>query len=75
MNAGKVIFIIFLHAPIILFKLFIIYMKYGHKRRWAIYRFRKRLRKEGMPKEVIEMLADEYEKSGSITKLLRNFWV
>ncbi|MCX8173045.1 MAG: hypothetical protein N3F63_00330 [Thermoplasmata archaeon] len=70
-SAVKIILTTAVRLPVLLFRLLFWYLKLGHKRRWATYRFRKRLRKRGLPREIADKLAVEYEELVTLRSLKR----
>lgn len=48
-------------VPAFLFRLSFCLFKFGHRRRWAVYRFRRMLRNRGVPADIAKKLALEYE--------------
>ncbi|MEM3513402.1 MAG: hypothetical protein QXH13_04435 [Thermoplasmata archaeon] len=70
-RAVKVLCFILAHLPALILRLIFCYLILGHRRRWAVYRFRKQLRKHGIPREIADKLAIDYESFITLSSLKR----
>lgn len=61
---------ILFYAPILFLKLFISYLRFAHRRTWAVYRFRKTLQKNGVPLQVARELSRMYEQSARLRSIV-----
>jgi len=60
-----------LKLPLLAIKLFFFFLKFGHRRRWAVYHFRKHLLGQGLPVEIANKLAEQYASFISLRNLKR----
>ncbi|MGB9637078.1 MAG: hypothetical protein ACPL1Y_07505 [Thermoplasmata archaeon] len=69
----RVFIVLAVHLPPLIFKIFIAFLKLGHRRRWAVRTFKKILKKEGLPEEIVSRLVKNYETFFEFKKFRKVF--